>query len=219
MKSQGIFITGTDTNIGKTFVSAGLLAALVEQGVNARYWKPIQSGTTQSDDTNEVRRLTQLPASHFEDPVYRLSAPLSPHLAAEAEDVKISLDSIRSKATQLIASGDFWIIEGAGGFHVPLTYDFLYSEFVSELGVPLIIVSEDRLGTINHTLLTIEACRTRGLRVLGVVLDKFCGSQGNARSIEVFGRVPIVGYVPQVKEGAHCGSHLRDFVTGMIEGY
>lgn len=180
-----ILVTGTGTNIGKTMICAMLVRA-----VKGYYFKPYQSGIIEADDTTEVKKLSQLPHSHFFDPIYRLKQPLSPHAAAALEGV-----SIDPKNFSLPTPKDKPIfIESAGGPLVPLNNTDLFIDTIEP--IPTIIVSPNILGTINDTLSTIEVLRKRNFPILGVILNHGPYSIIHEEAIEKFGSVPILGQVP-----------------------
>ncbi len=149
--SRHIVITGTDTGIGKTVFSAALTGAL-----NAFYWKPIQSGLEEETDTQAVLRLSGIPSAHVLPELYRLNTPASPHLAAEIDGVVIDL----AKLVLPVVSGAL-VVEGAGGLMVPLTRETTYIDQMARWGAPVVLCARTALGTINHTLLSIEALRRR----------------------------------------------------------
>jgi len=186
---RGLFVTGTDTGVGKTV----LCAALMIRYPGARYWKPIQTGS--DDDTAEVLRLSE----SSRDAAYlhgvRLPDPVSPHLAAQRANVRINLEA---HATAPKESDAAWIVEGAGGVLVPVNESDLMVHLMERLGLPVVIASRTTLGTINHTLLTIEALRARRLTVAGVVMigDP---DQDNRRAIEHYGSVPVLGEMPRLE--------------------
>jgi dethiobiotin synthetase len=159
-----------------------------------RYWKPIQTGIEQDDDTREVRRLAGLGAEQVWDEGVRLPKPLSPHLAARLSGRRIELDPLVRLANDRHPSAR-WLVEGAGGVLVPVNETALMIDLMVGLAIPVVVVARTTLGTINHTLLTIEALRARQLTVAGVVL---VGDQSpeNAEAIQTYGRVSIVGHIP-----------------------
>lgn len=187
---QRFCITGTDTDIGKTVV-----AALLTKGLGASYFKPIQSGTDQGSDTDTVRNLTGLPQDHFIPPVYTFKAPLSPHLAAQKEQVHIDLSRITLPAPT--ASRSHLIVEGAGGLMVPLNDRELMIDLIGQLALPVILVAANRLGTINQTLLSLQALALRSIPVMGVILN-LGRDDNNARAIAHFGKVPILAQIPRL---------------------
>lgn len=159
-----IFVTGIDTNIGKTVVSAILTEAL-----EADYWKPIQAGNLDETDTDTVRKLISNKKSVLHPEAYRLTQPLSPHAAAAADGVTIDMDSIRSAMPS--GTDRDLIIEGAGGVMSPVNDSFVVMDLIRSLDAEAVIVSKHYLGSINHTLLTIDAMRRKSLRILGVFFN------------------------------------------------
>lgn len=185
---KSLFITGTDTNIGKTFVSAVLTL-----GLKAHYWKPIQSGIGTETDTEFLKRVTNLPDSFFLDEVYKLKIPRSPHESAKAEGITIDINSI--KVPEL---NNCIVIEGAGGVLVPLNDTHFVIDLIKKLKSAVILVCRTQLGTINHTLLTIEALQKRGIPVLGIIMN---GEEDleNPKSISMFTKIPILGQIKPYK--------------------
>lgn len=167
-KHKGFFITGTDTGVGKTFVSA-LLCQALKKYHSICYYKPLQTGCETDDDTTSVVQKAQLFDGEWADPSYRLKAPLSPDRAAALEAVPISVDKIQTDFKNL--SDRFLIVEGAGGLEVPITDQLRMSGLMQSFQLPVLIVASTRLGTINHTLLTVQRAKTLGLDVAGVILN------------------------------------------------
>lgn len=181
---RGLFVTGTDTGVGKTVLSAALLLRYPQ----ATYWKPIQTGP--DDDTAEVRRLT---GGQVTDAGIRLPDPVSPHLAARRAGTTIDLGALLRSRDR---DGAVHIVEGAGGVLVPVNDSQTMADLMAMLGLPVIVAARSTLGTINHTLLTIEALRARALRVSGVVMigDR---DADNRAAIEHHGRVPVLAEMPR----------------------
>ncbi|HJT40779.1 MAG TPA: dethiobiotin synthase, partial [Sphingobium sp.] len=150
-------VTGTDTGIGKTVFSAGLAGAL-----GAHYWKPVQAGVDPQGDKETVARLSGLPAAHILPEAYRLTTPASPHLAARIDGVTINLDRLA-----LPRIDGPLVIEGAGGVLVPVSETLLMADLFAHWGLPVILCARTGLGTINHSLLSIEALRGRGVPIAG----------------------------------------------------
>jgi dethiobiotin synthase len=191
---RGLFVTGTDTNVGKTVVSAALMIRY-RPLANLRYWKPIQTGIEHDDDTAEVQRLAGCPEIALRLEGVRLARPVSPHLAAQWSGVTIDLRAL----TAWTASADEntrWIVEGAGGVRVPLNDREEVADLIELLDLPALVVARPTLGTINHSLLTIESLRARGLRVAGVILagEK---NRDNRDAIERYGDVAVLGEMPR----------------------
>ena len=183
--SATIVVTGTDTDVGKTVFCAGLVRLL-----HGLYWKPVQAGLEGETDSESVRRLSQLPAERILPERWRLRTPASPHWAAELDQVTIDPEGlVLPVATRPL------IIEGAGGLMVPLTHHALLIDVFARWGVPIILCARTRLGTINHTLLSIEALRARAIPLIGVA---FVGEEHreNERIISTLGGVPILGRLP-----------------------
>lgn len=164
---RGLLITGTDTGVGKTVVSASLAAALATAGVRVRALKPVASGV-EPGDPGEDAALLGLAAGHAPASFLRFRAPLSPHRAAALDGVPVDPDAILAWVRQ--NEGDVTLVEGAGGWEVPLAPDWRVSHLARALGWPVLVVAADRLGVLNHTLLTVAAVRHAGLAVAGVVL-------------------------------------------------
>lgn len=179
-----IFITGTDTGIGKTFVSA-----VITCGRNGYYWKPVQSGIDDMTDTQWVESVTGLSSDHFIKEVYRLKAPLSPHHSAELEGIEIDPERIIVPHDKIPL-----VVEGAGGVMVPLRNDFLMLDLMENMALPVLIVARSGLGTINHTLLTIDALRRRNIEIVGVVMNGVI-NPGNRKSIEEIGHVKVIAQI------------------------
>jgi dethiobiotin synthase len=188
---QRLFVTGTDTDAGKTVISALLTLAL-----DAHYWKPIQSGVNEDSDTRDVRALTGLPQERFLPEAYRLTEPLSPHEAAAIDGVRIDLDAITLPALPQDAP---LVVEGAGGLMVPLNTEALMLDLITRLGLPVVVVARSGLGTINHTLLTLAALRAAGAEVAGVIMNG-PPHPANADAIAHFGRVPVLAQVPMLDD-------------------
>jgi dethiobiotin synthetase len=170
---KGLVVTGTDTGVGKSVVAAGLVAAL-----GGRYWKPVQAGLADGTDSAVVAELAPGALIHAE--AYRLTTPCSPHQSA-------ALDGVRIDATRLALpeSAAPLVVEGAGGVLVPLRDDLLFADVMAMWGLPVVLVARTALGTINHTLLSIEALRARGLELAGVA---FVGD-ANDESERVIGAI------------------------------
>lgn len=187
--SQRFFITGTDTGVGKTVLSALLCAAL-----DACYWKPIQTGTDESTDSRTVAELAELPADRIIPETYRFRQPVSPHLAARWATERIHLKNIEMPD---VAPGTALIVEGAGGVLVPVNEREFMVDLMRELKLPVLLAARSTLGTINHTLLSLAALGRAGVEIAGVVLigDR---NVDNREAIEEYGRVRVVGEIPRL---------------------
>jgi dethiobiotin synthetase len=206
VRSRGLFVTGTDTGVGKTVVSALLLRRFA--GIGLRYWKPIQTGVERDDDTVEVLRLSGASADAVLADGVRLQHPISPHLAAERAGTRINVAELAARFVreQLDVSqvgplkggppmAPGWIVEGAGGVLVPINDRENMADLITALVLPALVVARTRVGTINHTLLTIEALRRRALEVAGVIMVGPPDPEA-ARSIEQRAGIAIVAHVP-----------------------
>ncbi|MEP6923632.1 MAG: dethiobiotin synthase [Pyrinomonadaceae bacterium] len=190
---QGFFVTGTDTNVGKTVVSAALVCALRERH-KVCYWKPIQTGIETDNDTQTVRDLANCAETEIFDVGLRLEKPFSPHLSARLANVSIEIDAI-ARLFEKASDDSVWIVEGAGGVFVPLNEKDLMIDLITKLKLPVIIAARSGLGTINHTLLTLEALRKQGLEIAGVIMSGAPNAENRA-AIEHFGAVKVLGELP-----------------------
>lgn len=172
---RGVFVTGTDTAVGKTLVSAALARYLRSRQMKVAVMKPVETGVPDPGVTGPDAALLRWAADCTAEPVevapYRFRAPLAPSLAAEDEGVRINLSHIVETANGLSARHDFTIVEGAGGLMVPLAGGLLVADLVLQLGFPLLVVCRPGLGTINHTLLTVHAARTMGIPLAGFIIN------------------------------------------------
>jgi dethiobiotin synthetase len=189
--AERFFVTGTDTGVGKTVVSALLCAAL-----DAIYWKPIQTGSREGTDRNTVMRLAQLPRTRTLPESYIFSPPVSPHLAARVAGRQIELRKIQGPD---IPANEKLIAEGAGGALVPLNRTQLTTDLMRHLGFPVLLVSRTSLGTINHTLLSVAALRAARIDIRGVILVGKANRE-NRKAIEHYGEISVVGWLPFLKK-------------------
>ncbi|WP_010543519.1 dethiobiotin synthase [Sphingomonas elodea] len=187
--TQTFIVTGTDTGIGKTVFAAALAGAL-----GAHYWKPIQSGLEDGSDSESIAALSGLPGANILPEAYRLVTPCSPHRAAEIDGVTI--DPARLALPQV--DGPL-VVEGAGGALVPVTREILYADMFARWGKPVVLVARTALGTINHSLLSIEALRARGVPIHGIA---FVGDpvEDSEATIAAIGKVKRLGRLPMLPE-------------------
>ncbi|HUM47410.1 MAG TPA: dethiobiotin synthase [Chitinophagales bacterium] len=188
-KQQTFFITGIGTDIGKTVAAAILVEAL-----NADYWKPVQAGGLNDTDTDFVRRMISNQVSVIHPETFRLTAPMSPHAAAKIDGVKIRLKDFHLPKTK-----NTLIIEGAGGILVPLNEKRLVIDLIKKLNADVIIVIKNYLGSINHSLLTIEAAKSRNLNIAGLIIN----GEPNKSSEEIIlkhSKLKVLGRVFPEKE-------------------
>ncbi|WP_218044548.1 dethiobiotin synthase [Aestuariispira insulae] len=192
--TNGFIVSGTDTEIGKTVFSAMLTLAL--KGV---YWKPIQSGLEELSDTETVRRMTGLSLGHFLPEAYRLNTPASPHYSAELDDVEIDVSRLDPAKLEPEIANAPMIIEGAGGLLVPITRELLTIDLFKSWNMPVILCARTSLGTINHSLLSVEALKARDMEIAGIV---FIGDENpdNERTITEFAGVTNLGRLPRLPE-------------------
>jgi dethiobiotin synthetase len=182
-----IIITGTDTGVGKTVFAAALAGAL-----GAIYWKPIQAGLLDETDREVVQRLSGLSEERLLPEAYRLKTPASPHLAAEIDGI-----TLNPEALVLPDTDGPLVVEGAGGLLVPLTRTVAYIDVIARWHAPVVLCARTTLGTINHSLLSIEALRARGIALLGVV---FIGDENaeSERIVVEMGHARRLGRLPQL---------------------
>lgn len=178
---QGYFITGTDTDVGKSVVSAWAMLHL-----DADYWKPTQSGLVPPTDLDTIKMMTGFSKDRFHPEIYQLTQPLSPHEAAKRDEIEIEMDKFILPKTDKTL-----IVEGAGGLMVPLNKDNLVIDLIKQLGLPAILVCRSGLGTINHTLLSLEVMRSRNIDVAGVIING-PKSPHNREAIEEYGKAPVI---------------------------
>lgn len=208
---KGIFITGTDTGVGKTFVAVGLITALKKLGYSVCPMKPVETGCRSLNGRLvPADALKLICAAEVDEPLnsinpYRFRQPVAPAVAAGLEGVVINKQKIFSAYRQLSDKYDITFVEGAGGIMVPIWRNYLFLDFIKDLKLPVVIVARLGLGTINHTLLSIEAARNRGINVLGVVLNDALKTgndisvKTNMQVIEHIGRIPVMGKVAYFK--------------------
>jgi dethiobiotin synthetase len=209
-KVKGVFVTGTDTGVGKTWIAAGLTAVLRRWGLSAGYFKPVQSGCPEEEgrliptDARFARELAGLgePLELLTPITLRL--PLAPGVAAAREGVRVDLNRIALAWEELGSRYDLLVTDGAGGLYVPLRdHDFLVLDMISWLRLPLIVVARAGLGTINHTVLTVKAAQHAGVPVAGVVINRYpekpsLAEETNPEVIAALTDVPILGKVPEI---------------------
>lgn len=183
-------VSGTDTGIGKSLVSA-----VLTRGLKGVYWKPVQSGLEGETDTEFVRRVTGLGEAHFRPERWRLNEPLSPHAAAAIDGVEIALGDF-----ELPEYGDrHLVVEGAGGLLVPLNGRHMIIDLAGRLELPVLLTVRSELGTLNHTFLSLEALRRRDIPVLGVVMNG-PRNRSNREAIERFGEVEVLAEIEPLEE-------------------
>jgi len=203
-----VFVTGTDTNVGKTVLSALLVAAL-----QAKYWKPIQTGASEGTDRQTVLKLAEASERDAFPENYTFAPPVSPHLAANQAGTVIELSQIQKPTSKYRL-----IIEGAGGLMVPINDDAFMIDLIRQLGAPAIVATRSTLGTINHTLLTVLAARKANVELLGVVMIGKENSD-NRRAIERYGNISVIGSIPMletINRNALLDVYMRHFDHSMF---
>lgn len=201
--TQGIFITGTGTEIGKTVIAGGLAASLKQAGMNVGVMKPISTGDTA--DAQFLKHTAQVDDELASiNPIY-LRHPLAPSVAARMEGREIDVSCVETAFAELQQKYDFVIVEGVGGIAVPIQDDFLVVHLIKRLQLPILIVAQVGLGTLNHTLLTVAYARQFELQMTGIVLNGLCAETAglaeatNPAEIENVTGVPVIGVVPYEK--------------------
>ena len=213
ISAPGVFITGTDTGVGKTIV-----AACFVRRFGADYWKPAQTGAADGDDdTATVVRLAGMEDERVHPPRYVFGAPLSPEAAAGCEGVVIGLEDFSLPESGWPKSARPIVVEGAGGVLVPIGGGAVMADLMLRLGLPVVLVGRSTLGTINHTLLSLEALRSRGIAVAGVV-QVGAPNSGNRSAIERYGRVRVLAEMPWLERIDACGIEtLGAMLPAMME--
>ena len=198
--NMGIFITGTGTEIGKTVIAGGLAASLKQAGIHVGVMKPISTGDTA--DAQFLKHAAQVDDELSTiNPIY-LRHPLAPSVAARIEDREINLSDIETAFAGLRRKYDLMIVEGVGGIAVPIEDDFLVAHLINRLQLPVLIVGQVGLGTLNHTLLTVSFARQFNIQIVGIVLNGLSAETAgiaeatNPVEIEKLTGVPVIGVVP-----------------------
>jgi dethiobiotin synthetase len=214
---RGVFITGTDTDVGKTWVAAGLTAALKEKKIKAIYFKPIQSGCPMQDgrliptDARLACRIAGVTEPLEVLTPVALRLPLAPGVAAMQAGVEVDLKDIAAAICKLASRFEILVVEGAGGLYVPLIgTHFLVLDLIRWLALHLVVVAKSGLGTINHTVLTVKAALAANIQVARVILNRWPKNPGLAEEtnpgvIEALTGVPILGRLPEVADLEQAG--------------
>ena len=222
MAAKAIFITGTDTGIGKSIVSAAIAMLLRRMGHSVGIMKPVTSGCIERDgmlvsEDAELLGWAADIALESDNAPYLLKAPLAPSVAALQEGIRISFDTIKDAYQRLAEKFDFVIVEGAGGLMVPVAGGLLMSDLALYLGLPVVVVARPNLGTINHTLLTTFCARQMGLTVKGVIVNRYPENPGQAESyaphmIDSLSGSQLLGLFPEID-----GDDDRTVTAGVVE--
>jgi dethiobiotin synthetase len=226
MGADGIFITGTDTEVGKTLIAAGLVVALQDRGIDVGVMKPLESGALCFESAPIPRDAFYLKEiAGVQDDLdlinpYCFQAPLAPGVAAEQEGVEVDLQRIKEAYEELKGRHQFMVVEGAGGLLVPIAKGTLLPELIKVLDLPLFLVARSSLGTINHALLSLLYCQREGLEVVGIVINKSTpdadpAEESNPQYITQFGETPVWGSFPYLRDYAGVKGN-RGFLTQLF---
>ena len=211
---RGVFVTGTDTDAGKTRVCAALLAGAPSAW---RYWKPVQTGLTDdAGDTATVRRLAGLPAERAPDVGVRLGPPVSPHFAAHQAGQTIEIAALVATARLALGADDFAVVEGAGGLLAPLNDRHTMLDLARALGLPVLVVVRVRLGAINHALLTERVLRQSGVPALGFVLSGALDPSLES-ALAAHAVLPVLGRLPECPPDAPLAAHGESLRLALLE--
>jgi len=208
-KMTGFFVTGTDTEVGKTLVSGALILKLREQGKQAIGFKPVVAGTYQSangellnEDLETLRIASGLAPGQMNLSSYVLDMPVAPHLAAARKGIVLQLDIIMQSLLETQKHSDYLVIEGAGGLLIPLNDHENLGDLVQQISLPVILVVGMKLGCINHALLTQEAIKARGLKIAGWVANSLANEmpllQENVATLQTKINAPFLGLIPSL---------------------
>jgi dethiobiotin synthetase len=207
---HGFFVTGTDTGVGKTLVACGLLRAHVARGMTAAGMKPVATGITPGTpgDVEQLLAAGNVTAPNEEVNPYGFAPPIAPHIAAEQAGVRIEIERIERAFHALAARAQAVVVEGIGGFHVPLGHGSDTAQLAARLGLPVILVVGMRLGCLNHALLTVEAIERRKLKLAGWVANQIdpdmAAAEENVRALEQRISAPLLA---RVEYAAHPDLH------------
>jgi dethiobiotin synthetase len=206
---KGVFITGTDTGVGKTFFACKLAALLRDSGYRVGVMKPAESGCAEREGKLYPQDATLLKkASASQDPLdkicpYQFREPLAPNVAAQREGITLDIDRLIDVYNEISSTHDITLVEGAGGLMVPLLPSYTYADFARVLKLPVLVIAANRLGMINHLVLTLEHARCKGLSVLGYVLNRLesgasLAAETNREALSTLTAVICAGELPYV---------------------
>lgn len=214
-----IFITGTDTDVGKTVITACIASALLRKGQKVAVYKPVQCGNLlkgkiKSPDLALVKNLSGISEDClFNDYSFKFAS--SPHLAAELENKKVNINLIKKYYKKRAKEFDYVLIEGAGGLIVPLTRNYTVLDLIKELSVPALVVARAGLGTINHTSLTINVLKAKNIKIMGIIMNYFKGGkieENNKKIITQLNNIPIIGVVPFLKNLKNLADNFEKYI-------
>lgn len=204
---KGFFVTGTDTGVGKTIIACGLAAVLEEKGLNVGVFKPFLSGISRDDptsDTSLLKEMSKTSLSHEDISPFAFKAPLAPYVAGKREGKSVRLKDVLNHWEKIKEKHEYFIVEGAGGISVPLGKDFLVSNLIKEMQLPIVIVARPNLGTVNHIFLTVAYAKSLSLKIAGIVINGVSdhpdlAEQTNPQLIKELCDAPLLGITPKLK--------------------
>jgi len=202
---KNIFITGIDTDIGKTFVSLGICLNIKSKGIDVAYFKPFQSGAYQQNETLkapdvvEILKYCNIPCGYS----YLLKGEVSPYLAAKMSNIEIDIKKATDDTLNFSKNHDFTVIEGAGGLYCPIYKDITFANFIQKLNTEILIVTTPDLGRINHTLMTIDCAKKFGIKIKGIIINKMPQEKTEAtkhfkEELKAFCDVEILAIIPEM---------------------
>lgn len=203
-----IFVTGTDTGVGKTFVCAHYMNQWASE--HPFYYKPLQTGSPSMAHAEDILAINQLTHHAFDNDVrcgFCLKAPLSPYQAARAENLTLNPAQILADLQAQIDAHETLVVEGAGGLLVPITPDYFMLDLISQSGLPVVLVTRPQLGTVNHSLLSLRALQSRGVPILGFIMNQFpvIPTQAEAESLEMIEALSGVKCIEVILSNSLCG--------------
>ncbi|OKL37772.1 dethiobiotin synthase [Domibacillus mangrovi] len=205
---KGLFVTGTDTGVGKTMISCGLAAVLKEKKMDVGVFKPLLSGISRDhpeSDTSLLKQSSQTALTYEDITPFAFKEPLAPYVAGKLEGNEVRIEDVLRCWEKIKGKHEYFIVEGAGGISVPLGENFLVSHLIKALHLPIVIVARPNLGTVNHIFLTVQYAKSIGLTIAGIVINGISdhpdlAEKTNPNVIEELCGVPIIGITPKLKE-------------------
>lgn len=201
--NKSIFITGCDTDIGKTFVSIGLCLNLENQGLKVGYFKPFQSGAINNiaPDIAELKKYSNNINTKYS---YLFKGDISPHLASILNNVEVDMNKVKNDLIEFKKENDFVVIEGAGGLYCPAIKGKLFADIIKELNQEIIIVTTPNLGRLNHVLMTVECAKQKGIKIKGIIINKMpenktLSQENFIKELKMFCDIQILGVIPEIK--------------------
>lgn len=204
-----IFITGIDTDIGKTFVSIGLCLKFENENKRVGYFKPFQSGAYERDgqliapDPDELKKYSNIDSKYS----YLFKGEVSPHLASIIDNIEVDIKKVAADLKDFSSNKDFVVIEGAGGLYCPAYKGRLFADVIKDLNQEIIVVATPKLGRLNHLLMTLECAKIKGLKVRGIIINqmpknKTLSEENFIKELKLFTDVEILGIIPELKNPA-----------------